>query len=472
MSAWQWMNIYGQRPIEDTLSALIFDNLFGRFPGLKVLVAEHGAEWVPQFVIHMDKSRGMGRNGPWIGGKLTETPSEIFRRHVGVVPYPEDDTPAIVESLGYDECLLMGSDYPHAEGLAEPADFVKLLDPLDDAAKKRIMRDNADRCSPELDRWMGDDDVDLDLLRESAREFLAERGSEIPSRTSPPWIGQAFSSTRPRRRGMASSGSGRRRGGTRTRGGLVDVARLCGGCGGVGIGTREVRDRWLPAMLDGYRDGRSGAVRRTVRVTNGEAIDILVTLGAQRNSSVRGDRCNAEEPDNELLDVNRATWRVELSGAPGVLIGGPERAEQLLAVARVLLSADSLGALSATFARLVAYLKDRVAFGAPIASFQAVQHRLVDLLVLEVKARAAVMKAARAMASEDASDDAVALSAVAHAFVRRRPPPRRRMHAAVGRYRIHLGVSVAPRTSPRVHNGYLLGTARASRAVLAEKAGW
>ena len=38
----------------------------------------------------------------------------------------------------------MGSDFPHAEGLAEPADFVKLLDPLDDAAKTRIMRDNAE----------------------------------------------------------------------------------------------------------------------------------------------------------------------------------------------------------------------------------------------------------------------------------------------------------------------------------------
>ena len=148
MSAWQWMNVYGQRPIEDTLSALIFDNLFGRFPDLKVLVAEHGAEWVPHFVIHMDKSRGMGRNGPWIGGKLTERPSQIFRRHVGVVPYPEDDIPTIVDRLGYDDCLLMGSDYPHAEGLAEPADFVKLLDPLDDAAKKRIMRDNADQLLP------------------------------------------------------------------------------------------------------------------------------------------------------------------------------------------------------------------------------------------------------------------------------------------------------------------------------------
>jgi predicted TIM-barrel fold metal-dependent hydrolase len=47
--------------------------------------------------------------------------------------------------LGYDDCLVMGSDYPHAEGLAEPADFIKLLDPLDDAVKRRIMRDNADQ---------------------------------------------------------------------------------------------------------------------------------------------------------------------------------------------------------------------------------------------------------------------------------------------------------------------------------------
>jgi predicted TIM-barrel fold metal-dependent hydrolase len=145
MSAWQWMNAYGQRPIEETLSALIFDNVFGRFPGLNALVAEHGAEWVPFFVKHMDKSRGMGRNGPWIGGKLTERPSAIFRRHVRVVPYPEDDIPAIVAGLGYDDCLVMGSDYPHAEGLAVPAEFAKLLDPLDDAAKRRIMRDNADQ---------------------------------------------------------------------------------------------------------------------------------------------------------------------------------------------------------------------------------------------------------------------------------------------------------------------------------------
>jgi predicted TIM-barrel fold metal-dependent hydrolase len=144
MSAWQWNNIYGQRPIEDTLSALIFDNLFGRYPSLRVLVAEHGAEWVPHFVRHMDKSRGMGRNGPWIGGKLTERPSAIFQRHVRVAPYPEDDIPWIVDQLGSADSLVMGSDWPHAEGLAEPADFEKLLDPLDDATKLAIMRGTAE----------------------------------------------------------------------------------------------------------------------------------------------------------------------------------------------------------------------------------------------------------------------------------------------------------------------------------------
>ncbi|HUJ66435.1 MAG TPA: amidohydrolase family protein [Acidimicrobiales bacterium] len=145
MSAWQWMNVYGERPIIDTLSALIFDNLFGRYPNLRVLVAEHGASWVPHMLTHMDKSRGMGRNGPWIGGKLADRPSRIFRQFVRVAPYPEDDIPKIVGDLDGDaSCLVMGSDFPHAEGLAEPADFAKLLDPLDTATKRAIMRTNAE----------------------------------------------------------------------------------------------------------------------------------------------------------------------------------------------------------------------------------------------------------------------------------------------------------------------------------------
>ncbi|MXP23512.1 amidohydrolase family protein [Gordonia sp. HNM0687] len=141
-SAWQWQNAYGERPITDTLSALIFDNLFGRFPNIKVLVSEFGAEWVPHFIRHMDKSRGMARNGRWLGGQLSERPSEIFKKHVRVVPYPEDDTVGMVEKLGSTETLLMGSDWPHAEGLREPADFFSRVEGLGDDTRKLFLRDN------------------------------------------------------------------------------------------------------------------------------------------------------------------------------------------------------------------------------------------------------------------------------------------------------------------------------------------
>ena len=109
-----------------------------------VLASEFGASWVPHFVNHLDKSRGMGRNGPWIGGPLRERPSEIFRRHVRIAPYPEDDVAKIVGDLGHADSIVMGSDYPHAEGLADPADFAKLLTSLSDDDQHKIMRGNAE----------------------------------------------------------------------------------------------------------------------------------------------------------------------------------------------------------------------------------------------------------------------------------------------------------------------------------------
>ena len=141
-SAWQWQNSYGERPITDTLSALIFDNLFGRFPDIRVVVSEFGASWAPHFVKHMDKSRGMARLGPWLGGQLTERPSAIFNRHVKVVPYPEDDTVALAEQLGGTEALVMGSDWPHAEGLREPADFFGRVEGLGEEKRRHFLRDN------------------------------------------------------------------------------------------------------------------------------------------------------------------------------------------------------------------------------------------------------------------------------------------------------------------------------------------
>jgi predicted TIM-barrel fold metal-dependent hydrolase len=139
-SAWQWMNCYGDRAIMDTLSALIYDNLFGRFPRLQVMAVEHGAEWLPYFLTRLDKMRGMARNGPWRGGPLPARPSQIFREHVKVVPYPEDDIQAIAAKVG-SECLVMGSDFPHGEGMAEPASMPELVRFLPEPEIRAVCRD-------------------------------------------------------------------------------------------------------------------------------------------------------------------------------------------------------------------------------------------------------------------------------------------------------------------------------------------
>jgi len=58
-----------------------------------------------------------------------------------VAPYFEDDIPALVRLIGASR-VLYGSDFPHAEGLREPLDFVKELDGLPAPDVRAIMRDN------------------------------------------------------------------------------------------------------------------------------------------------------------------------------------------------------------------------------------------------------------------------------------------------------------------------------------------
>jgi predicted TIM-barrel fold metal-dependent hydrolase len=141
MSAWQWLNSYGDVPMMAAISQLIYDNVFGRYPNIKVASVENGAGWLPYFMSRLDKMRGMGRNGPWIGGPLKERPSAIARRHIVVAPYPEDDVEGIVEAVGH-EMIAMGSDYPHAEGLAEPDEFRNLVTNLPDDQQRWILREN------------------------------------------------------------------------------------------------------------------------------------------------------------------------------------------------------------------------------------------------------------------------------------------------------------------------------------------
>ncbi len=124
-TAWQWMFTYSEIPVMMTMASFIFLNFFERFPKIKMVSVENGCEWVPRFLYKMDKMRGMARNGFWPQGQMKERPSAVFKRHCFVVAYPEDDVKRVVDELGTADPILMGSDYPHAEGSPTPGDFVQ-----------------------------------------------------------------------------------------------------------------------------------------------------------------------------------------------------------------------------------------------------------------------------------------------------------------------------------------------------------
>jgi predicted TIM-barrel fold metal-dependent hydrolase len=85
---------------------------------------------------------GRAGSGPWPGGRIREKPSAILRRHVFVSPYHEEDVVGLVGEVGASQ-VLFGSDFPHAEGLADPVRFEETIATLPAEQRQLVMRENA-----------------------------------------------------------------------------------------------------------------------------------------------------------------------------------------------------------------------------------------------------------------------------------------------------------------------------------------
>lgn len=101
----------------------------------------------------------------------------------------------------------------------------------------------------------------------------------------------------------------------------------------------------------------------------------------------------------------------------GEQVAGPERSEALLAAVldegRVAASAELLGVMTRALEISVDYLKQRVQFDKPIGSFQALQHKAVDLFILSEISRSVLLQATALFDGDaDATQRAVAASQV------------------------------------------------------------
>ena len=127
----------GHRPIHDTIAALVCHGVFRRHPRLRVATIESGSDWMPILLHALKKSYGQVP-GAFEGAD----PVEQVREHVWVSPYYEDDLPQLRDELGA-ERMIFGSDYPHAEGLADPLAFVDDLPGFTADEIRLVMRENA-----------------------------------------------------------------------------------------------------------------------------------------------------------------------------------------------------------------------------------------------------------------------------------------------------------------------------------------
>jgi alkylation response protein AidB-like acyl-CoA dehydrogenase len=107
------------------------------------------------------------------------------------------------------------------------------------------------------------------------------------------------------------------------------------------------------------------------------------------------------------LDQTRRQATVVLDGTPARLLASGEAAEQAIThaqrVAGVLLAAEQVGGAQKLLDTTLEYAKTRLQFGRKIGSFQAVKHRIADMLVLVEHARSTAYHAAWAL--QDGSDD-------------------------------------------------------------------
>jgi predicted TIM-barrel fold metal-dependent hydrolase len=135
----QAFRMLGQwRPIEDAVSAVICHGALSRFPRLKVAVIENGSSWVEPLLRNLaDVYKKMPQD-------FLEDPIEVFRRSIHISPFWEEDLGALAGLIG-DERVLFGSDYPHPEGLAEPATYVHQLAGVPDETVRKIMGGNLAR---------------------------------------------------------------------------------------------------------------------------------------------------------------------------------------------------------------------------------------------------------------------------------------------------------------------------------------
>ena len=185
------------------------------------------------------------------------------------------------------------------------------------------------------------------------------------------------------------------------------------------VALAEDSGRWDPDGVALTASRADGAVRldgAKTFVLDGATADLIIVVGRSPGSVgpegiglfvVPADAPGLERRSLTALDPTRKVARVEFHGVRAEPLGEPGSGAAPLArtldLASIALANEMAGGAQKVLETTVDYAKSRVQFGRPIGSFQAIKHRLADMLLDVELAKSAAYYAA-AVAAEDGNE--------------------------------------------------------------------
>ncbi|MBP8233406.1 MAG: acyl-CoA/acyl-ACP dehydrogenase [Rhizorhabdus sp.] len=145
-------------------------------------------------------------------------------------------------------------------------------------------------------------------------------------------------------------------------------------------------------------------------VAFGGVADLLIVLADGRALLVPAKDLRIDRLAS--MDLSRPLARVHFDRTTADLLPRSQGIERALDEARVALAAECVGGADAALTMTVDYSQQRIQFGRPIGSFQALKHRMADMMIAVEAARSAVYYAAAAR--DEDSDEAASAAAIAH----------------------------------------------------------
>ena len=177
------------------------------------------------------------------------------------------------------------------------------------------------------------------------------------------------------------------------------------------VGTRAEKSDggWLLTGEKCVVVGASSAHRLIVSARTGEGASLFIVDPQAQGVTLNPSRT---VDGQRVADVRLAQVKLGADALLGPAGAAQPLIEEAVDFACALLCADAVGAMKFAIDATLEYTKTRKQFGVPIASFQVLQHRMVEMFICAEQARSmAIVAASTVDASSDAAERARAVSA-------------------------------------------------------------